>query len=194
MKKTILFIILIIAAGSLSCYDGLLETRHVYKLRDIGPAGGFIFYINPNYEKDGWRYLEAAPVDQSASMWNANILTGGTKTDIGTGSANTAKMSGVSHPPAEAARNYTLGGYHDWFLPSKDELDLMCWNLKGIRNNVNNPEVPAGGVCFFSPNPYWSSSEIDFNTAWCQYFSTGIPDSTTNNKGNNWFVRVIRAF
>ena len=26
---------------------------------DVGPAGGFIFYVNPNYAADGWRYLEA---------------------------------------------------------------------------------------------------------------------------------------
>jgi len=37
-----------------------------YALGDIGPAGGFIFYENPNYLADGWRYLEAAPFDQSA--------------------------------------------------------------------------------------------------------------------------------
>ena len=32
-----------------------------YALGDIGPAGGYIFYENPNYAADGWRYLEAAP-------------------------------------------------------------------------------------------------------------------------------------
>ena len=37
-----------------------------YKVGDTGPSGGWIFYENPNYAKDGWRYLEAAPVDQSA--------------------------------------------------------------------------------------------------------------------------------
>ena len=30
---------------------------------DIGPACGLIFYINPNYIEDSWRYLEAAPTD-----------------------------------------------------------------------------------------------------------------------------------
>jgi hypothetical protein len=32
-----------------------------YSLRDIGPAGGYIFYDKGSYS-DGWRYLEAAPV------------------------------------------------------------------------------------------------------------------------------------
>ena len=36
-----------------------------YALGDTGPAGGLIFYENPNAAADGWRYLEAAPFDQS---------------------------------------------------------------------------------------------------------------------------------
>jgi hypothetical protein len=27
--------------------------------------GGYIFYENPKHAADGWRYLEAAPFDQS---------------------------------------------------------------------------------------------------------------------------------
>ena len=41
-------------------------SRVEYAIGDTGPAGGFIFYENPNYKVDGWRYLEAAPIDQSA--------------------------------------------------------------------------------------------------------------------------------
>jgi hypothetical protein len=37
-----------------------------YAAGDTGPAGGLIFYVNPNFAADGWRYLEAAPFDQSA--------------------------------------------------------------------------------------------------------------------------------
>ena len=33
-----------------------------YKVGDIGPAGGYIFYDRGYYE-NGWRYLEAAPAD-----------------------------------------------------------------------------------------------------------------------------------
>jgi DUF1680 family protein len=41
-----------------------------YSIGDVGPAGGFIFYENPNHNRDGWRYLEAAPFDQSAgAQW-----------------------------------------------------------------------------------------------------------------------------
>src|SRR5262249_50468268 len=49
-------------AGEMSVW---LSTRE-YEPGDIGPAGGFIFYKNLNSAADRWRYLEAAPVDQSA--------------------------------------------------------------------------------------------------------------------------------
>jgi len=35
--------------------------RTPYDIRSIGPAGGWVFYENPNWKTDGWRYLEAAP-------------------------------------------------------------------------------------------------------------------------------------
>src|SRR4029453_18024113 len=42
-----------------------LPTRE-YAPGDVGPAGGFIIYVNPNHATDRWRYSEAAPFDQSA--------------------------------------------------------------------------------------------------------------------------------
>jgi len=57
-----------------------------YAVRDVGPAGGLIFY------KSGDNYLEAAPIDQSISQTWSNI-TGvpvtGTNSTIGTGQLNT---------------------------------------------------------------------------------------------------------
>jgi hypothetical protein len=34
----------------------------MYKIRDRGPAGGYVFYDKGN-ASDGWQYLEAAPVE-----------------------------------------------------------------------------------------------------------------------------------
>jgi hypothetical protein len=57
-----------------------------YSLRDVGPAGGLICYIN------GTTYYEAAPNDQSTGKAWSNItatLIGTTGTAIGTGEQNT---------------------------------------------------------------------------------------------------------
>ena len=73
------------------------------------------------------------------------------------------------------------GGYKDWFLPSRDELGLMYRNLhlKGM-----------GG---FGADYYWSSSEVDKNLAWYQYFPAGVMDAN-GNKSYNVRVRALRAF
>jgi uncharacterized repeat protein (TIGR02543 family) len=45
-------------------FDLLVDTTlYAYWVFSVyeGPAGGLVFYENPDYEQDGWRYLEAAP-------------------------------------------------------------------------------------------------------------------------------------
>ena len=139
-----------------------------YNIGDTVPAGGLIFYVNPNYETDGWRYLEAAPSDQSTEiLWDygRDVATGATATVVGTGQANTqtiVKALGAGSYAAQLCNDLTQGGYSEWFLPSKDELNEMYENLylKGL-----------GG---FASGFYWSSSENHAHTAWFQYFSNGL--------------------
>ena len=111
-----------------------------FEIGDIGPAGGFIFYKNPGYEKDGWRYLEAAPFDQSSgAKWGCfrHSMEGARGTAVGSGKKNTDDMLAGCSDPASAARlcsELSVNGVRGWFLPSQDELDLMYRNLaaKGI--------------------------------------------------------------
>jgi DUF1680 family protein len=126
---------------------------------DIGPSGGFIFYKNPNYAADGWRYLEAAPFDQSAgAVWGSfrKLIPGARGTAIGSGRQNTADMlaGGVERgSAADLCANLKINGVAGWFLPSRDELSVMYRNLaakglgdfrtSGVRDNFS----------------YWASSQ-----------------------------------
>ena len=126
---------------------------------DAGPAGGFIFYENPNHAADGWRYLEAAPFDQSAgARWGCfrRAIAGARGTAIGTGRQNTLDMLAGCAEPGTAAQlcaTLVVNGVGGWFLPSRDEQALMYRNLKaagagdfqdaGVRDNFT----------------YWASSQ-----------------------------------
>lgn len=83
------------ACRSFTAAEGL------YSLRDVGPAGGLIFYI------DGTTYYEASASDQSAGIvWSniTNVAVTGTGTAIGTGAANTAAIIAQAGHTASAAK------------------------------------------------------------------------------------------
>jgi len=165
------------------------EDSH-YALRDTGPAGGYIFYDKGSYS-DGWRYLEAAPesTEWKGKEWGSfGTFIGGTGTGIGTGKSNTAKIVTWLHNHGEKDRAVQLcdalvyGGYSDWFLPSRDELDLMYENLH-LHGD--------GGFDYFTYIS-WSSSEFNATNACYQYFSNGNQSHCL--KGTTLRVRAVRAF
>lgn len=63
------------------------------------------------------------------------------------GATNTANLPGPDFPAAEHCRNYTGGGYDDWYLPSRDELELAYRNLKPFTavNSTATRSANAGG-------------------------------------------------
>jgi len=142
-------------AGEMSVWLSTAE----YEVGDVGPAGGLIFYKNPNYAGDGWRYLEAAPFDQSAgAQWGAfrHLITGARGTAIGTGRQNTLDMlaGGVERgSAADLCASFNLNGVRGWFLPSRDELAIMYRNLKAAGAGEFRD---AGVADNFS---YWASSQ-----------------------------------
>ncbi len=164
-----------------------------YKIGDIGPAGGLIFYENPKYASDGWRYLEAAPYDQSGgARWGCfrRAIEGARGTAVGTGKQNTADMLAACSEPGTAAHlcaNFKLNGVGGWFLPSRDELALLYRNLKATGAG----SFPDGGVP--DNTSYWASSQqtadmashIDFADAGRQH---------GDDKDFPRRVRAIRAF
>jgi DUF1680 family protein len=103
---------------------------------DTGPAGGFIFYVNPNYAADGWRYLEAAPFDQSlGTKWGCfrRAINGAKGTAIGTGRQNTQDMLAACAERGTAAdlcATLNVNGIGGWFLPSLEELTAMYKSLR----------------------------------------------------------------
>jgi hypothetical protein len=130
-----------------------------FAIGDIGPAGGFIFFENPNHARDGWRYLEAAPFDQSAgARWGCfrRAIDGARGTAIGTGARNTKDMLAACADRGTAAdlcATLSLNGTGGWYLPSRDELAVMYQNLKAAGIG----EFRDGGVA--DNFTYWSSSQ-----------------------------------
>ena len=152
--------------------------------------GGKIAYIlqsgDTGYVVGEFHGLIAATADQSSGIqwYNGDyIVTGATGTVIGTGSANTDAIiaaQGSGSYAASIARDYNGGGYTDWFLPSKDELNQLYVNREAIGGLETN-------------GYYWSSTENGFNLAWSQDFIV-IGYQSSLNKYYAYSVRAVRAF
>ena len=164
-----------------------------YRIGAVGPAGGFIFYQNPNYARDGWRYLEAAPFDQSeGAKWGCfrQTAAGARGTAIGTGKKNTEEMVAACADPASAARlcaDLSINGVKGWFLPSEGELDLMYRNLhaKGLGGFDTGGKVDNVS--------YWASSQQTTDMA----AHIDFADNGRHHGDDKDFprrVRAVRAF
>jgi hypothetical protein len=151
--------------------------------------GGIVAYIlrsgDPGYVAGQTHGLIAARADLSPSPYS-NLITeeigaAARGTAIGTGAANTAAIvaqPGCTGAAAYLCANLTEGGYGDWYLPSKDELNMLYAN-----------SLAVGG---FGTYHYWSSTEYSFMFAWNEYFTTGYQDY--NSKEYTYRVRPVRSF
>lgn len=192
----------------------------------IGEAyeGGFFAgYISHTANSIATHALIVAP---SASGYNGQVTMQVKTTDTSTagttssfdGAANSANMNNASHPAAQYCEGLTIGGYSDWYLPARYELDIAYQNLKPTTTNNNtswgiNPySVPertvnrtagapartsaaafqSGGAEAFVADDHFSSSQSvdDSDRAWRINFLEG--GQGTSIKTSSLYVRAFR--
>lgn len=192
--------LLVVTAADLQTTVTYAVTVAGYALRDIGPAGGLIFYINTNYATDGWKYLEASPVSEEVDRaWDDTIGAPPlviTSPAIGEGQNNTNTIIadiGSYGKAAQYCESLSFSNndvvYDDWFLPSEYELGLMYTNLH------------LHGVGSFSTSDfYWSSTDDNVGSACgvsdgaaCMIsFNNG--NHSSDGKNSTYHVRAARSF
>ena len=127
-------------------------------------GGGTVAYVyqsgDPGYTTNNIPVLIAANDIQGLIRWNngSNISTGATSSNLGTGLANTNTIISsqglvATNYAAGLARAYNGGGYSDWYLPSKDELNKEYINRLAIGGFTN------------AYNYFWASTEVDASSA-----------------------------
>jgi hypothetical protein len=198
-------------------------------LPDIGDAfeGGFFAGLI-SHTDDGvaTHALIVAPAATGASgtdytittnlQWKTtNTTTTGTTSSFD-GAANSANMNNADHPAAQFCEGLSIGGYSDWYLPARYELDIAYENLKPTTDSNNtswgiNPySVPertvnrtagapartsvaafqSGGAEAFVAAVHWSSTEDSSTNAWRLSFFDGLQISP--NKTSTTRVRAFR--
>lgn len=138
---------------------------------------------------------------------------------VGDGAANTKAMLDAGSDIAKQAAVLDINGHQDWYIPSRDELELMYRNLKptddenyaSFRDGENPSSDPMGdlyteelpaqtsvaefqedGAEAMNSEWYWSSTQYSAYDAFFQDFSDGT--QRYDYKDDTLRVRAVRRF
>ncbi|MCE2676389.1 MAG: DUF1080 domain-containing protein [Sediminibacterium sp.] len=173
------------AMGDAANSKNEMEAVQILKI-GMDYKGGKIAYLltpsDPGYDANLQHGIIAAVSDLPGEVaWGCNDKFLAGRSSIGTGSQNTIDIASgcsVAGNAASLCSNLIQGGYDDWYLPSKDELNKLFLQMKVI-----------GG---FREVCYWSSTETGKYNACSQIFDNGF--QTANDKSTTFSVRPIRSF
>ena len=144
-----------------------------------------------------------------------NTDTPGTSSVID-GPANSAAMNNGTHPAAQFCEGLTIGGFSDWYMPARNELEVCYFNLKPTTasnttsSGINPNAVPArasnyttgtpartsatnfqsGGSEAFTDSLYWASTQQSAPNGRAQNFGNGYQGFYSKDYGTN--VRAVR--
>ncbi|MBR6084565.1 MAG: hypothetical protein IKP61_02995 [Spirochaetales bacterium] len=151
-----------------------------YKVGDIGPAGGYIFYDRGYYE-NGWRYLEAAPADMK-------VING----------VPTVDATSDAYKNAEIDDQYVLFGYYrltddgdDVYVNGTTTWDPTDCTQSGIGAGKTNTQLllNAMGDTAYEQHIYTFNGNHAAKSA---VYAAKVVDQLTYTYGgktyNDWFI------
>jgi hypothetical protein len=193
---------------------------------NIGEAYGGGFFagqINVSGTKYNLVVAPKASGEASGKTWGTyGVVTGISSVINGPTNTTVEAALGAAYQPAVFCEGLTIGGYSDWYLPAKNELEVLYYFLKptttandtasGSNANAVSPEPistnytsgsPAqtnAGIGFrtgeanaFVSDRYWSSSEDTGFPAEAAFTSFFSDGYQGNtNKSDAYYVRAVR--
>ncbi|MEW6462966.1 MAG: DUF1566 domain-containing protein [Pseudomonadota bacterium] len=182
-------------------------------------GGFFAGLFNINGQLHGLIVAPKATGELDEASWGEYGKDIAGATSVYDGLANTQAMAAEGYPLAKLALELQISGHTDWYLPSRDELEILYRHFKPTtetnypygRHGENSSaapitqhysaETPAqtgheafqeGGDQAFEDSWYWSSTQYSPNTAWDQHFGGG--SQFDGHKDDELRARAVRKF
>jgi hypothetical protein len=161
---------------------------------------------------------ETVAVPANATLIDASsVFDGKVNTDLMMSLIANNTYSAGAFPAAQFCADLSIGGFTDWYLPARWELDIAYFNLKPtLTNNStawgNNPySVPSRTITYTTENPlqtslaafqatgaeaftadaHWSSTEASTVHSWRLTMNNGV-QSGSFGKPSTFRVRAFR--
>jgi hypothetical protein len=185
-----------------------------YKVGDVGPSGGLIFFVDTLSQFDGFTYLEAAPVDLPSAAWATNSMGCFDITNAATSCLeasiyeslqadssriNAAKIGQGSINTTLIKTRMSSGGPVDYTKFAAGLADAYVygtatdWYLPSINElGLLQKNLRAKGLGNFQDTYYWSSTEFGPGNGWLVLFGDGYFSNAF--KFHTFVVRPIRSF
>jgi len=141
-----------------------------------------------------------ASASNNSKQWKTtNTTTAGTSSIID-GPTNSSNMNNASHPAAQFCEGLTIGGFSDWYLPAKNELEVCYYNLKPTTTSnltspasgINANAVPSRGSDYTAGDPAQTSA-TDFQNTGAEDFAGSAYWSSTEASATNGAIQSFQA-
>jgi hypothetical protein len=142
----------------------------------------------------------------SGLTWsNVQVVTTSTSVIHGNNNTNILAALGTDYEAATWCKSLSIGGYTDWYLPARYEMEVLYYFLKATSGTNNTsyganpfsvlPEQYPSGSEYLSGTHYWTSTQypnpLDKNYARSLYFLYG-QEFQDNKMATTSYTRAIR--
>jgi hypothetical protein len=118
-----------------------------------------------------------ASAQNTSKQYKTTLTTTAGTTSVIDGPTNSSNMNNASHPAAQFCETLTIGGFSDWYMPARNELEVCYYNLKptttsnNTGHGINLNAVPSRASNYTAGIPAQTSSS-DFKDTGAEDFST----------------------
>lgn len=174
-------IYLLIVLGIVLCNGSTVFGQGaIYKIGDVGPSGGVIFYDKGNWE-EAWRYLEAGLEDETPRNFGCHVSFDSSNS-IGSGDVNTRNMSDGCNAYNTAFFMKSTGRKRGWYVPNLIEAQNLYQYKRDRGNEVLN----------IQSDWYWTSLQNSDSDQYARQVHFGFGTSRGEGKQYTHKIRLIR--